>query len=141
MSTEKERSMEIAKTILAQLGGNVFKTMTGARNFMSHTEDRALSFHLPSGTAKNQVNYVKIKLNEMDLYDIEFGRTWKRPKGAYVYDVKATVEGAYADMLQSVFTEYTGLYTSLGIRKAGQSCREAARGAYGIPCQHYSQQQ
>jgi hypothetical protein len=46
----------------------------------------------------------------MDLYDIEFGKIANKCKG---YKVVNTVSDIYNDQLQSIFTENTGLYTSL----------------------------
>lgn len=100
--------MEIAKTILQQLGGNKFTVMTGAKNYVAQQD--GLSFRLP-GNAKYKgktVNYVKITLTPMDLYDVEFGyiRGMK-------YTVLNTVEGIYFDMLADTFERNTGLYTHL----------------------------
>ena len=96
--------MSVASTIYGQLGGNRFAVMTGAKNFVS--SENALTFRIPK--AKNGINAVRIILNEMDLYDIEFIRVW----GTTVKPV-SNVGGIYADQLRDVFTSYTGLYTSL----------------------------
>lgn len=100
--------MEIAKTILKQLGGNKFTVMTGAKNYVAHKD--ALSFRLPGNGKLNgkTVNYVKITLTPLDLYDVEFGYI----RGMN-YKVLKTVEGIYFDMLQDVFTRNTGLDTHL----------------------------
>lgn len=97
--------MEIAKTILSQLGGNKFIVMTGAKNLVAHED--GLSFRI--GRNKSQSNYIKITLTSMDLYNMEFWRIDARTgfKKLHSYD------GIYFDMLQDLFTEYTGLYTSL----------------------------
>lgn len=99
--------MKVADIILQQIGGNKFIVMTGAKNFLSHN-NQALSFQLPSRFAKQGINYVKITLNDSDTYDMEFGKRWGRK-----YDVINTVDGVYCDMLQSIFTEVTGLDTHL----------------------------
>ena len=100
--------MEIAKEILNQLGGNKFIVMTGAKNLVAH--ESGLSFKLPTKKhyTKNNINYVKIILTPMDLYDIEYGTIKK-----FNYKVKETASGIYADMLQETFTKTTGLDTSL----------------------------
>ena len=99
--------MNVAQTILAQLGGNRFARMTGANKFLGATD--ALSFHLPRG-AKDKINFVKIKLTPMDVYDIEFS----------YYNVRklklepvTNFAGAYAEDLETLFTSATGLYTRL----------------------------
>lgn len=94
----------IAGTILNQLGGNRFVAMTGAKNFVAG--DRALNFRLPR--AKDGINLVRIVLNGMDTYDVSFLSV----RGAK-FSSKREDKGIYADMLQSIFTEATGLYTSL----------------------------
>lgn len=102
-------SNTVSQTILAQLGGNRFLAMTGAKNLTTGGND--LSFRLPGnpGFVRDGINYVKIELNGSDLYDVTFGRIHGTK-----YTVKATVEDLYFDSLQEVFTRYTGLETSLG---------------------------
>jgi hypothetical protein len=92
----------VALTILKQLGGNRFLTMTGAKNLLAHTD--ALSFKLPRNMSKG--NYMKITLNGNDLYDIEFSRI-------HNLEVKVlnTVNDVYKDQLEEIFTSMTGLYT------------------------------
>ena len=97
----------IANIILSQLGGGRFVAMTGAKNLMNHGE--ALSFKLPNGFAAQKINSVKITYDaSRDLYDISFDR---------IYGVKFTniknLEGVYAEDLQRIFTEETGLDTRL----------------------------
>lgn len=92
----------IAKTILSQLGGGRFVAMTGAKNFLDH--DKGLSFRLPIG----KVNYIKIILNSLDLYDIEFGNV----RGAS-YKKVDSLENIYAEDLQEIISEKTGLALSL----------------------------
>lgn len=95
---------EVAKTILSQLGGNRFIVMTGARYIMGSSN--SLSFRIPK--AKESINYVKVTLNALDLYDVEFGRI----RGDS-YKVVSEANCIYDDQLQSVFTKNTGLYTRL----------------------------
>lgn len=92
------------KVLLQQLGGNKFIAMTGAKNFVK--TENSLSFRITN--AKNSINYVKITLNSMDTYDMEFGRINKSG-----YKVISSAEGIYNDQLQETFTENTGLYTHL----------------------------
>jgi len=96
--------MTVAQTILAQLGGNKFIAMTGAKGFVGGAD--YLMFTIPK--AKNGINKVRIKLNANDLYDVEYGRIRKLE-----YKVIEADAGIYDDMLQVCFTKATGLDTHL----------------------------
>ena len=71
---KKAQEESVAKIILQQLGGNKFVAMTGARNLLN--VGNGLSFKIPGsgGFAKNGINYIKVTLNGLDTYDMEFGR-------------------------------------------------------------------
>jgi hypothetical protein len=97
---------QIATTILAQLGGQKFIVMTGAKDV--YGDGNSLGFKLPARTAKNGINFVRVTLNGDDLYNVEFFKFDK-----YVLNAVSDVRGVYDDMLQSVFTEATGLATRL----------------------------
>lgn len=96
--------METAKEILNQLGGNRFIAMTGCKNFIG--DNKSLSMKLSAN--KKKWTHLKITLNDMDTYDMKFMQFRK-------FDVikEEQETGIYADMLQSVFTARTGLYTKL----------------------------
>jgi hypothetical protein len=98
---------QIAKTILEQLGGNKFRVMTGAKNFIAI--DSGLGFSIPGGGgfAKSGINVVKVILTPADLYDMEFMRS----RGGTVTTVEK-FEGLFFDQLQPLFTQATGLRTS-----------------------------
>lgn len=96
----------VAQTILQQLGGRRFQMMTGAKNFLNLKN--GLSFRIPATMTKQKINYVKIELNGLDLYDLEFGRIWKLD-----YKKIKTLENIGAEQLQQVFTQVTGLDTRL----------------------------
>lgn len=96
--------MTIAKTILEQLGGNKFVAMTGARKLTAR--ENALSFQI--GRNASKANYIKITLTPSDTYTISFNQLHK----SEIKELKK-VEGVYCDQLQGLFTETTGLYTSL----------------------------
>lgn len=101
-----ERNMEVATTIMKQMGGQRrLALMTGANTFIARPEQEGgLSFKIKSrGT-----NFVKVLLRADDTYDVEFGRVW-----GTTYKVKATYQGVYADMLVSLFEKETGMYLSL----------------------------
>lgn len=95
---------QIAQTILQQLNGNKFIAMTGAKN-LSYGE-KCLSFKI--GRNAGNYNHIKIVLNCLDLYDMHFIKIRK-----YKIIKDDVVKNVYNDMLQNVFTEQTGLYTSL----------------------------
>jgi len=96
----------IAVEIFKQLGGNRFKAMTGARNF--YCDNNSMGFKLPGTMTKNRINFVKITLNSMDTYDIEFKSLW----GDKLKTVD-TCNGIYDDMLQDIISDRTGLALSL----------------------------
>jgi hypothetical protein len=100
--TEKEfaNGGEIANNILSQLGGaRRLNIMTGAYNFVDLGD--GLSFKLKNPRA----NYVKIKLNSMDLYDIEVGRI----RGT-TYKVIDSANNMYFDQLIPYIEKATGMY-------------------------------
>jgi len=97
--------MQIAKTILEQLGGNQFLAMTGAKNLTSG--ENFLSFRLPMKT-RDGANYWKIKLMPSDTYDIETMSV----RGLKVTP-KTQKYNIYNDQLRGIFEDITGLRTSL----------------------------
>jgi hypothetical protein len=99
-------SRNVAETILAQLGGNRFLAMTGARD-LAH-DGASLRFRLPSRFATNGINYVQIKLTAADDYTIEYGKLW-----GLKYRTIDTQTGVYADTLRGSFTAATGLDCTL----------------------------
>jgi hypothetical protein len=104
--TEGQLNEWKAEEVLQQLGGRKFIAMTGANNFVKNDKAKSIIFKLPR--AKSGIKYVRITLTSMDVYNIEFISA----RGSNIKTV-ATAKGVYNDELQSVFTQYTGLYTSL----------------------------
>jgi len=117
----------IAETILSQLGGKKFIVMTGSKNFSSLNAQEAqpanIEHNLPMTTARIgglvfklgrfngvKITHVRISLNVMDTYDVEFLQIRK-------FSVKClkVVNDVYCDQLQEVFRDVTGLATSLGL--------------------------
>lgn len=90
--------------VIAQLGGGRFIAMTGAKDFF--IGPKGVVFKI--GRNSKGVNYVRINLNSMDTYDIEFlqVRNFKEK-------IKSKAKGIYADMLRGAFEQHTGLRTSL----------------------------
>ena len=104
---DRERDIQIAKTILMQLGGsNRLQMFTGAYNFV------AVPYGVSFRIKNRSVNYVKIVLNAMDTYDIEFGRI-----SGVNYKIVKELSGIYNDQLVEIFTRYTGMV--LRLRKGG----------------------
>jgi len=99
--------MNVANQILSQLGGNKFIAMTGSKNFGA--DESSLSMTLTKNKAK--AKYLRIELTSMDTYNMIFR---KENKKEFTFPVVAIFEGVYNDSLQKIFTEVTGLYTSLG---------------------------
>ena len=96
--------MSVATTILNQLGGNKFRVMTGAKNFMDH--GNALSMRI--GRNSSNSNYLKITLNDSDLYDVRFSKVTKMGEEKSVREFN----DVYNDMLVEIFESHTGMYTS-----------------------------
>ena len=97
--------MKVAKTILEQLGGNKFRMMTGAKNFVDCGD--ALSMRI--GRNKTSSNYLKITLNMMDLYDVRFSRVSLKGGERSVTEYN----NIFNDQLVEVFEKHTGMYASL----------------------------
>lgn len=106
--TEAMTDMTVANTILQQLGGGRFLTMTGAKNLIG--DRNRLIFMVPKGRSKDgkAVNKVVITLDPSDTYTVQT---------FYIRSGNATPVGSesdiYADQLQASFTRLTGLYTHL----------------------------
>lgn len=98
--------MEVANTILQQLGGRQFLVMTGATNLVGGAD--SLSFSLPTAIAKDRINKVRVTLTPADDYTVEFFYI----RGTKVATVKS-LDGVYSDQLQDIFTDTTGLDTRL----------------------------
>lgn len=98
---------DVAHTILSQLGGDKFVTMTGAWSFSS--DKYTLSFRVPK--AKNGIRGVSITLMPNDLYQVRFIGMKLKPI-MKVYDI-AKHDDVYCDKLQEIFTKETGLETHL----------------------------
>ena len=94
----------VAKEIQKQLGSKSLY-MIGAKKFVGG--DNYLAFRI--GRNSKGINYVKITLTPMDLYDVEFGAI-----RGMDYKVKSKATGIYADMLHNAIENHTGMVTSLG---------------------------
>jgi len=97
----------VALAILAQLGGHRLTAMTGAKDF-AYTA-RSLTFRLPSNFAAKGINCVRITLNGLDLYDVDFMKI----RGTLPIRIVATQENIYGDALRALVSDTTGLSLSL----------------------------
>ena len=105
LKENKQEKLQIAKTILSQLGGNRFVAMTGAKSFGYDSKGSSVSLQFRIGKNAKQVNIVKINyIRGKDLYEMEFYKGTKLLK---------KVSNVYADQLRKIFTKHTGMYTSL----------------------------
>lgn len=95
---------EIAQTILAQLGGNRFIAMTGAKN-LAHGEN---SLHGKLGKNAKGVTHFTVTLDATDTYTVRFCRVW----GTKLTE-KGTTSGVYFDMLRDLFESATEMRLSL----------------------------
>lgn len=97
-------STTIAQTILAQLGGNRFLTMTGAKQLVDL--GNGLQFAIGRG-ASNKANKVIVTLDG-DLYAVRFVTI----RGTTITE-RGTFDTIYGDRLAVLFTEQTGFDTHL----------------------------
>lgn len=101
---------QIARTILAQLGGNQFCVMTGAKNFVTLGNSAVgLRFALPRMTGP-KINRVTVELTPADTYKVTFDRFDARALSIATIN---EIEDVYAEDLRGVFESATGLRTSL----------------------------
>ncbi len=99
----------IAKTILQQIGGKRFATMTGSRDFI----DMGNGLRMSLSRSKTSANRLDIIYDAgADLYNMRFYRKTfsKKTFECRTKDI-AVYEGIYFDMLEEMFTMVTGLYT------------------------------
>ncbi len=104
MTQKQQEQKEIATTIINQLGGNKFRAMTGANNFVATKSGVQFKF---KGSRK--VNCCVITLDPSDTYTVEF---WKIKRNCD-FDMIESSDMIYADMLPRIFESETGLRTSL----------------------------
>lgn len=98
----------VARIILQQLGGQRFAVMTGATDFVS--SDGALKFRLPSNLTKERATHMVVRLAPSDTYTLELLR-WNGQK--LEFKMIKSVSDVHAENLREVFTDLTGLATSL----------------------------
>jgi len=103
--TNESAGMEIARTIIAQMGGQGrLKAMIGATNFVSTNKGVMFSFK-----GSKIANKVDISLTPLDLYDVKFYKINMKNLEKSIIPVDE-IEGVYNDMLIEIFEKTTKLY-------------------------------
>lgn len=102
-------NLQIAQTIVTQLGGRRFIAMTGAGDFIGG--DNFITFSLPAGFAKDGINKIRITLDWTDTYIFEALKIFPGPE--LKFDTIQKLDYVYADDLEDIFTSITGLDTHL----------------------------
>jgi hypothetical protein len=98
-------NLEVANTILAQLGGaGRLRMMTSAKDFLG--DDKSLSFRI--GKNARGVNKVKVTLNPSDTYTVEVFRV-----RAGTVKALGSASDVYAESLVRNVEALTGLYLTL----------------------------
>lgn len=98
--TKFQEITEISRTIYNQIGKHAFYMM-GAKNFIK--SEKALSWKIMRNS--KGVIYIKVILNSMDTYDIEFLNN----RGIIINKI----ENIYNNQLHTTIEEHTGLNLSL----------------------------
>jgi hypothetical protein len=98
-------NLQIANTIIEQLGGSQFIVMTGSKDLVGRED--GLSFRI--GRNAKGISHIRITLEVTDTYTVEFFK-WRKLEMISRGDVSAV----YADQLRKVIESRTGLITSLG---------------------------
>lgn len=100
-------NVQVAEIIRAQLGGNRFAVMTGAKNWIALSNGRGgVSFKI--GKNARGVTHVRIVLGDDDLYSLEFLKC----RGVEIKTISDFYQ-VHVDGLRGIFTEETGMYTNI----------------------------
>ena len=112
---QNERAQTVATTILEQLGGKEFLTMTGAHVGFGHDDVRGqayLQIQLSINThTKDRPNRVRVLYDAgLDLYDMECLRVNHH---SFPLSNRNVMEGLDVDQMRETFQEKTGLRLTL----------------------------
>ena len=105
-----------AQTILNQLGGSKFKVMTGVKNFLyAGVTETNKAFWLRMDIPRNAggVNRLKVTLNANDTYTMHFYKQRIKNYTEVIITKETKYENIYFDKMKELFTEVTGMYTTL----------------------------
>ena len=108
---QTRKRLVVAETILQQLGGRMFRMMTGARDFIGGENE--LMFRIPR---IRKINKVRIELLPSDTYKVEFLHIYRRRGCGFQVRTVESFEDVYAEDLRRIFEQTTGLDTSLTSR-------------------------
>lgn len=104
------QTLEVATTILAQLGGmGRLRAMLGAHSFTGGKDRLTFKF---KAKAQNGINAIVVILDSHDTYTVEFW-AWKTRNGMKNFERAGCVDDVYCDRLRSVIETMTGLRLSL----------------------------
>lgn len=104
MALTKEERVQVADTIIKQMGGyGKLSAMVGAKHFTVNESGVGFRFSLC-----RKANHLKVILNGDDTYTMQFYKM-----GKYDFKMVNEVDGVYWEMLKPIFEKYTGLYLSL----------------------------
>jgi len=98
-----------AQIILAQLGGDKFLTMTGAKNLVRDDDRGILSMDIPASLVKGRANKLSIWLLGDDTYSVQTLRYSARSLSI----AAVATAGCQAATLRETVERLTGLRTSL----------------------------
>lgn len=118
MFNQSQRAKEVAAIILSQLGGRKFIAMTGAGEFIAlePTKKNAMRYGISMSIGRNssKANCLKVYLDYDDTYTMQFLDSHFDSKDyKYKEIVIKELKTVYCDQLQELFTQVTGMYTSL----------------------------
>jgi hypothetical protein len=120
----KELKIGNYQDILQAIGGNKFLAMTGSKvKYYGYDKNGYVYLMIQLSKNQSKAQFLKIQLNDKDLYNMEFSKIKKTLNKEYsaigikIYDETIenikTIEDVYCDQLQEIFTDITGMYTKL----------------------------
>lgn len=117
MHDQQAQLLYVTNTIFTQMGGQRFMRMTGAHSYLRARDEQGdcyLQFKLPGNMCKDGINLVRITLTPLDVYRVSFSRViHDHEKGLHAVPV-CEHDFIYADALEDILGEVTGLATCLG---------------------------
>lgn len=109
-AADRKYLSSVARTIQHQIGHQALY-MIGAKQFIiGHTKEKDPYLQFRIGRNSEGVHIVKVILNQMDTYDVEFSAVRKD----YKHVILSSEKGIYHDMLVGAIQRKTGMSTSMG---------------------------
>ena len=118
MKHSEEQIKEIMLALYEQLGGHKFVVMTGSK-FTGYSENKSGDMEQAIKLSKNKSGADKLIITYeegKDTYSMRFVKSPKLNKKTFSFSESKEVffsSDIYAEQLQEVFTQVTGLYTHL----------------------------